>query len=252
MEEKSKSQEKENRKEIKPETLPAAETKKKGEWVEPAYEMPSDFGKGVSPTMPHMPGFPTYAAPAYDAANPYGNISPLAAPSKYANPVMPLYGNPPLCGFSAPYSHVQPYGSMHGNAAPYGDVQPYGHVQPYGNIQPYGNVMPYADTSNIPLNPAAAFDNPYTYPTGMVSPGTSMNPMEMVSPMAQPDTENLQQQVARFRPLVEYGLKEAKRFGHKHAMMEVALIAYLIGRGYDEQTAHQKVEKLEINETFPG
>lgn len=52
-------------------------------------------------------------------------------------------------------------------------------------------------------------------------------------------------------PLVDYGIKEAQYTGIPHAMTEVALIAYLMGAGYDMHTAHRIVESWEINETFP-
>jgi hypothetical protein len=53
------------------------------------------------------------------------------------------------------------------------------------------------------------------------------------------------------RPLVEYGLKEAEFTSKRHAMTEVALIAYLMGMGYDMHRAHGIVESWEIDEKFP-
>ncbi|MGM7684500.1 hypothetical protein ACSVDA_20470 [Cytobacillus sp. Hm23] len=35
-----------------------------------------------------------------------------------------------------------------------------------------------------------------------------------------------------------------------HAMREVAAIAYLMGKGYDQKTAWQTVESWETNESF--
>jgi hypothetical protein len=52
------------------------------------------------------------------------------------------------------------------------------------------------------------------------------------------------------RPWVRYGLNEAKYTSMEHAMTEVAAITYLIGKGYDQQTAHYIVESWEKNEQF--
>lgn len=53
------------------------------------------------------------------------------------------------------------------------------------------------------------------------------------------------------RPWVHYGLNEAQSQGYPHAMTEVALIVYLIGMGYDSDTAYKIVESWEVNEKFP-
>lgn len=52
--------------------------------------------------------------------------------------------------------------------------------------------------------------------------------------------------------LVEYGMKEGRRVRRSHAMMQVALIAYLMGMGFDYDTAHMIVESWEKDEMFPG
>ncbi len=57
--------------------------------------------------------------------------------------------------------------------------------------------------------------------------------------------------LSRVRPWVEYGLREARRTGFRHAMTEVAAIAYLMGQGYDQHTAHRIVESWEVDERFP-
>ncbi|MDX8366048.1 hypothetical protein SLH52_12750 [Cytobacillus sp. IB215665] len=51
-------------------------------------------------------------------------------------------------------------------------------------------------------------------------------------------------------PIVQYGLKEAQHTSYMHAMREVAAIAYLMGKGYDQKTAWQTVESWETNESF--
>jgi len=51
-------------------------------------------------------------------------------------------------------------------------------------------------------------------------------------------------------PYVQYGLKEAKHTSYAHAMREVAAISFLLGRGYDPNTAYRMVESWELNETF--
>lgn len=52
------------------------------------------------------------------------------------------------------------------------------------------------------------------------------------------------------KPFVDYGLKEAAFTSHAHAMTEVAAIAYLLGKGYNPQTAYKMVESWEVNEKF--
>lgn len=62
---------------------------------------------------------------------------------------------------------------------------------------------------------------------------------------------NPQYYLMRVRPLVRYGLREAQYTGVRHAMTEVALIAYLMGMGYDYNVAYRLVESWEIDERFP-
>ncbi|WP_436376423.1 hypothetical protein [Cytobacillus sp. BC1816] len=52
------------------------------------------------------------------------------------------------------------------------------------------------------------------------------------------------------KPFVNYGLTEAKFTSVSHAMTEVAAIAYLLGKGYNPQTAYKLVESWEVNESF--
>lgn len=51
-------------------------------------------------------------------------------------------------------------------------------------------------------------------------------------------------------PFVQYGLKEAQATSYQHTLREVAAIAYLMGKGYDTQTAYKTVESWELNEYF--
>nr|WP_097159423.1 hypothetical protein [Bacillus oleivorans] len=51
-------------------------------------------------------------------------------------------------------------------------------------------------------------------------------------------------------PVVQYGLWEAQFTSYHHAMTEIAAISYLMGRGYDPQTARRIVESWEVNEVF--
>lgn len=50
--------------------------------------------------------------------------------------------------------------------------------------------------------------------------------------------------------LVTYGIQEGKATSWKHAMTEVASVAYLVGRGMDIRTAYYVVESWEMNEKF--
>lgn len=87
-----------------------------------------------------------------------------------------------------------------------------------------------------PMNPH--LPNPYMMDPYMANPHTTMmNPHHLLMMV---------------RPLVEYGLKEAEFTSVRHAMIEVALIAYLMGMGYDMHSAHRIVESWEIDERFPG
>lgn len=73
-------------------------------------------------------------------------------------------------------------------------------------------------------------------------------------PGAYPQMQSLNPQfyLNRVRPLVRYGLREAQYTGIRHAVTEVALIAYLLGAGYDFNTAYRIVESWEVDETFPS
>ncbi|WP_374721047.1 hypothetical protein [Peribacillus tepidiphilus] len=51
-------------------------------------------------------------------------------------------------------------------------------------------------------------------------------------------------------PFVNYGLKEGKHTSFKHALEEVAAMSYLLGKGFDPQTAYLTVESWELNEYF--
>ncbi|MFZ5354368.1 MAG: hypothetical protein ACOZCL_16825 [Bacillota bacterium] len=70
--------------------------------------------------------------------------------------------------------------------------------------------------------------------------------------MMEPMMNNPHHLIMTVKPLVRYGLAEAKVTGTRHAMMEVALIAYLMGMGYDYHRAHMLVESMEVDEVFPG
>ncbi|WP_223292241.1 hypothetical protein [Salipaludibacillus neizhouensis] len=59
-----------------------------------------------------------------------------------------------------------------------------------------------------------------------------------------------QHTLSMVEPFVQYGLQEAQVTSHLHAMREVAAISYLIGKGYDPQTAYLTVESWEVNEVF--
>ncbi|MDR7247090.1 hypothetical protein [Priestia megaterium] len=59
-----------------------------------------------------------------------------------------------------------------------------------------------------------------------------------------------QETLSKVNPWVQYGLNEAQKTSIPHAMMEVAAITYLMGKGYDPRTARQIVESWEVNEMF--
>lgn len=62
---------------------------------------------------------------------------------------------------------------------------------------------------------------------------------------------NRSQVLGAIGPIVIYGLQEAGFTSLQHAMYQVAAISFLLGQGYDIQTAHMIVESWEIGEAFP-
>ena len=63
--------------------------------------------------------------------------------------------------------------------------------------------------------------------------------------------QQLEQQVlSAVEPIVQHGYNEGKYTSQLHALREVAAISFLVGAGYDLQTAHRVVESWEINESF--
>jgi hypothetical protein len=56
--------------------------------------------------------------------------------------------------------------------------------------------------------------------------------------------------LSRVRPWVEYGMREGRVTGMRHAMTEVAAITYLMGMGYDPNEARRIVESWEVDERF--
>jgi hypothetical protein len=54
---------------------------------------------------------------------------------------------------------------------------------------------------------------------------------------------NLQQQtLAIISPAVRHGLREAQHLGYQHALTEAVAIGYLMGKGYNYDTAWRTVE----------
>lgn len=58
--------------------------------------------------------------------------------------------------------------------------------------------------------------------------------------------------ILQSRPLVDYGLRELAATNPRHAMTEVAIIAYLMGMGFEFRTARAIAESWEEDETFFG
>ncbi|WP_242271280.1 hypothetical protein [Bacillus cereus group sp. BfR-BA-01310] len=50
------------------------------------------------------------------------------------------------------------------------------------------------------------------------------------------------QTIAIIGPAVSHGLREAAHLGYQHALTEAVAIGYLLGRGYDYNTAWKTVE----------
>jgi hypothetical protein len=97
------------------------------------------------------------------------------------------------------------------------------------------------------------------YPAQMIPCMRSMESSHMEnshmandSNIINPHMTEVYRHVMMLKPLVQYSLKEGKKTGTKHATLEVVLIAYLMGKGYDYERAHAMVEEWEIDEKFPG
>ena len=65
---------------------------------------------------------------------------------------------------------------------------------------------------------------------------------------AQPNASSMpysnvgQQALNILSPAINHGLREAQHLGYQHALTEAVAIGYLMGRGYDYNTAWQTVE----------
>lgn len=95
--------------------------------------------------------------------------------------------------------------------------------------------------------------NERQYPvTPQISPMPQI-PIMAPTPMA-PQMPALTPQylIARLRPQVRYGLREAQYTSVRHAMYQIVMIAYLMGMGHDLLRAHEIVEHWEIDEMFHG
>ncbi|WLD94585.1 hypothetical protein [Alkalihalobacillus sp. AL-G] len=83
------------------------------------------------------------------------------------------------------------------------------------------------------------------------NPNWQQNPYHHQQQSHDPQAQQLKHHtLMTVKPFVDYGLQEAKFTSHAHAMLEVAAISYLIGRGYTPRMAHQIVESWETNEVF--
>ncbi|WP_257351662.1 hypothetical protein [Pseudalkalibacillus decolorationis] len=83
------------------------------------------------------------------------------------------------------------------------------------------------------------------------NPNWQQNPHYSQQQYHDPETQQLKHHTLHtLEPWIQYGLQEAKFTSYSHAMLEVAAISYLIGRGYNPRVAHQIVESWEVNESF--
>jgi hypothetical protein len=76
-------------------------------------------------------------------------------------------------------------------------------------------------------------------------------PYERPDPGMPPIMPDYNRAIMQVMPAVRHGLREVRPVSMKHAVTEAALIAYLIGRGYDHHQAVRIVESWERNESFP-
>lgn len=101
------------------------------------------------------------------------------------------------------------------------------------------NLMNHYQQHYYPVNPYGQFPQ-YPYSEIMAH--------QVTKKMLYPHFKNTT--LAAISPFVTYGLKEGAHTSYKHALEEVAAMAYLLGKGFDPQTAYLTVESWEINEHF--
>lgn len=76
-------------------------------------------------------------------------------------------------------------------------------------------------------------------------------PYEGPGPGLPPLIPDYNRTIMQVMPAVRHSLREARPVSVKHAVTEAALIAYLIGKGYDYYQAVRIVESWERHEGFP-
>jgi len=104
-------------------------------------------------------------------------------------------------------------------------------------MSPYPMPMEYPYMQNPYMNyPYMQWYPMQQYPCYPQFPQFTEYPMPKTNPQAV---------ITQVNPVVQYGMSEAEFTSVRHAMMEVALITYLMGTGYDFRTAHAIVEEWE-------
>lgn len=78
-----------------------------------------------------------------------------------------------------------------------------------------------------------------------------MRPYEGTDPCIPSMIPDYNRAMMQVMPAVRHSLREAGSVSAKHAVTEAALIAYLIGRGYDYYQGVRIVESWERREGFP-
>lgn len=76
-------------------------------------------------------------------------------------------------------------------------------------------------------------------------------PYEGPGPGIPPMMPDYNRAMMQIMPAVDHSLREVRPVSMKHAVTEAALIAYLIGKGYNHYQAVRIVESWERNEGFP-
>lgn len=76
------------------------------------------------------------------------------------------------------------------------------------------------------------------------------NPKKHKKPEENKELRSPQYLLNQLQPVVDYGLEESNDRGLCQGFMEVAIVSYLMGRGYDCETARDIVQFWEKNEVF--
>jgi hypothetical protein len=109
---------------------------------------------------------------------------------------------------------------------------------------------------HIPIPPQQPYQQPIPqyqqHPSQQMSPNPYLNQYPSYQPYPSvPTGLQFEKLLKEIDPVVDYGLSEINMNTLSQMMSEVALIAYLMGMGYEFEIARQMVENWQINNPRP-